>query len=299
MTVSLVPLEALDASEVIDVISAAFGRPRTHEWFQWKHVEGPWGPSIGLGAVENGRLLGVRLLLPWGLCVDGSAVQCFRAVEAATHPDAQGRGLFGNLNAELMATVSASGPTVLFSTPNESSRRSYRRLGWSWLGPIAHRYAPVVPMPSRRVARAGAWEAPAFPGTSEGVATSWDERSWRWRTDPRCGHVYTTSWIRRDDGTHGLSYRITTAHGLRCVLVLASWGRPGLARRAARAVSQHERAPLVLEATGRGASRPVGRAGRIQGGSLLAVWTSDDALLGAARSLASWHVGLADLEGVL
>jgi len=299
MSVSIVPLEALDRADVLEVIGEAFGRPRSPDWYRWKHEEGPWGRSIGLGALEGGRLLGLRLLLPWGLRIDGVPVRCYRAVEAATRPEAQGRGLFSDLNRELMTMVEAAGPTVLFSTPNENSRRAYRRLGWTWLGPISHRYALVAPLPSRGVIRAEARKAPPFTGTHGTVATGWDESSWRWRTDPRCGHEYTTSWIESSDGTNGLTYRTAMAHRLPCALVLAAWGRPDLVGRAASSAALHLRGPLVLEAAGEGASKPVCQRGSTRGGSLLAVWTSHDEDLGAARRLDCWQTNFADLESVL
>lgn len=298
MTVSIKPLESLDPAEVLDLIGLAFRWPRTSAWYRWKHVEGPWGPSIGLGAVEGGRLLGLRLLLPWRLEVQGAGVRCFRAVEAATHPDARGRGLFSELNSELMARLAEEGPTILFSTPNENSRRAYLRLGWSWLGPILHQYSLVTLAPWRAVAPADAVVTPAFP-EGAAVATRWGEPAWRWRLDPRSGRCYATSAVMDATGTHGLTYRATSVHGVRCLLVLASWGRPGPLRRATVSAALRERAPLILEAAGVGAARPLRRLGHTRGGSLLAVWTSDDELLGPARDLSSWRAGFAELESVL
>lgn len=87
--------------------------------------------------------------------------------------------MFSDLNRYLMAAVAEGGPTVLFSTPNENSRRAYRRLAWSWLGPITHRFAPVAPIPWRTVAGAAAQDATAYTGGGGAVATGWDETSWR------------------------------------------------------------------------------------------------------------------------
>jgi hypothetical protein len=300
----LVPLEELDADEVRAVVGAAFGAPRSADWWRWKHEDGPWGPSTGVGAVEGSQLLGVRVLLPWRFCVDGRPRPAYRAVDAATTPAAQGRGLFSTLNEELMRRVAAEEPECLgfFSTPNLESRRAYRRLGWEWLPPIAHRYLPVLPARSagRAVEAEPAALVPPPPTSPAGrVATAWDAPSWRWRVDERCGSTYLAA-VDPDGDAH-LVYRVGQRRGLRLVVVVHAWGTSRARRSLLGAVARSVRAVAALEPTGPGAAADRAVAGPrwpslTRGNSLLAVWQpSGTELLDVAR----WSVTFADLEQVL
>jgi GNAT superfamily N-acetyltransferase len=69
-----------------------------------------------------------------------------RAVDTATHPDWQGRGVFSALTARLVAevvqentvvqegTVGEEGTAFVFNTPNRKSGGGYRTMGWRVVG---------------------------------------------------------------------------------------------------------------------------------------------------------------------
>ncbi|MGR6997457.1 GNAT family N-acetyltransferase [Yinghuangia aomiensis] len=112
-----------DEPEVLELLAAALaGGPtgeRTQEFFDWKHRDNPFGSSPGLVAVDgDGRLAAVRLFLRWEFAHQG-ATRCWavRAVDTATRPDVQGRGLFTKLTLGLLERLGED-TDLVFNTPN-------------------------------------------------------------------------------------------------------------------------------------------------------------------------------------
>jgi GNAT superfamily N-acetyltransferase len=118
-------LELLQASLgwVPDDLYAAF--------FRWKHQENPFGPSAAWVAESGGRLAGFRTLLRWEWNVPGAGViAAVRAVDTATHPDFQGRGIFSKLTLHALDEMAREGVGFVFNTPNDQSRPGYLKMGW-------------------------------------------------------------------------------------------------------------------------------------------------------------------------
>ena len=60
--------------------------------------------------------------------------RCVRAVDTATHPDYQGRGLFTRLTKAALPELVADGVKFVFNTPNDQSRPGYLKMGWQAVG---------------------------------------------------------------------------------------------------------------------------------------------------------------------
>jgi len=136
-----------DEAQVLQLLSTSLaGGPtgeRTARFLQWKHRENPFGVSPGLVATTaDGQLAAVRLLLRWDLVLDGAVVRAVRAVDTATHPDHQGRGLFRRLTLEALDGVAADADLV-FNTPNSQSRPGYLKMGWQVVGEVPVALRPV------------------------------------------------------------------------------------------------------------------------------------------------------------
>lgn len=163
-------LHASDELTVLALLQAALaGGPtgeRTPAFLRWKHQQNPFGPSPGLVAVApDGTLAAVRLLMRWTLLLSGRTVSAVRAVDTATHPDHQGRGLFRRLTLQALDTVAADADLV-FNTPNANSRPGYLRMGWQDVGALPVRIRPVrLGRFARGVRRSGqaAVEGPSAP----------------------------------------------------------------------------------------------------------------------------------------
>ena len=100
-------------------------------FFRWKHAENPFGPSAAWVAEVDGRLAGFRTFLRWEWDVPGRGpVRAVRAVDTATHPAFQGRGIFSKLTLHALDQLANDGVGFVFNTPNDKSRPGYLKMGW-------------------------------------------------------------------------------------------------------------------------------------------------------------------------
>lgn len=128
-----------DIDEILRVLTAALGESpllqRTPELFRWKHRDNPFGPSIVLVAETASSIVGVRAFMRWRLRTQtGNEIQCVRAVDTATHPDFQGRGVFRELTMSAVEQARSEGVNLIFNTPNDQSRAGYLKMGWAEVG---------------------------------------------------------------------------------------------------------------------------------------------------------------------
>lgn len=139
-----------DEPAVLDLLTASLaGGPtgeRTLDFLRWKHRDNPFGASPGLVAVtRDGTLTAVRLLLRWELQAGQETLRAVRAVDTATHPAHQGRGLFRRLTLEALESV-ASDADLVFNTPNDQSRPGYLKMGWQVVAALPVALRPVRPL---------------------------------------------------------------------------------------------------------------------------------------------------------
>lgn len=116
------------------------------EFFEWKHVRNAFGPSPAWVATVGGRVVAFRTFLCWQFeHPDGRVRRAVRAVDTATHPEYQGRGLFRRLTLHALDEMRDAGVEFVFNTPNDQSRPGYLAMGWSQIGrlPISARVAGV------------------------------------------------------------------------------------------------------------------------------------------------------------
>lgn len=124
--------------------------------FRWKHYDNPFGRSYGLVAEAGGEVVGVRLFLRWEFRLDGEVVRAVRAVDTATHPAHQGRGIFRSLTQAALEELQHDGVGFVFNTPNEQSRPGYLKLGWRVIGQLPARVRPADVRAVGRLLRARA-----------------------------------------------------------------------------------------------------------------------------------------------
>jgi GNAT superfamily N-acetyltransferase len=170
--VSVRRADAADRGAVLDLLAASLGWDRDArfaEFFSWKHEQNPFGVSPGWVAIENDRVVGFRTFLQWRFeHPDGRTRRAVRAVDTATAPDAQGRGVFRTLTLAAIDEMRVEGVDLVFNTPNTKSRPGYLKMGWSEVGraPAAVRIANLRGarrMLSSRVA-ADRWPSPITAG---------------------------------------------------------------------------------------------------------------------------------------
>ncbi|WP_299153974.1 GNAT family N-acetyltransferase [uncultured Christiangramia sp.] len=122
-----------DVNEIVQVLIASLGTvdlELSPEIWNFKHVNNPFGASLVLVAEEEGRIIGVRAFMRWNWMMDNKVYNCFRAVDTATHPNHQGKGIFKKLTLKAIEIAQQSGNSFVFNTPNENSRPGYLKMGW-------------------------------------------------------------------------------------------------------------------------------------------------------------------------
>jgi GNAT superfamily N-acetyltransferase len=127
-----------DVPDILDVCRAALGwnDPTFDEsLFRWKHLENAFGPSLLLVSRDDDRVKAVRPMMRWRFRTGDRTVGAVRAVDTATHPSAQGQGLFTKLTTEALQRLVGDSEMV-FNTPNDKSRPGYLKLGWEEAGRI-------------------------------------------------------------------------------------------------------------------------------------------------------------------
>jgi GNAT superfamily N-acetyltransferase len=145
---------------IIELASAALGWREgepNQALFDWKHRDNVFGRSPMWVAEVEGRLAGFRTFLRWEWeRADGRTARAVRAVDTATHPDFQGRGVFTTLTLGALAELGEEGVDFVFNTPNAQSRPGYLKMGWQTVGRLPVRIRPsgvngLVRMASSRV----------------------------------------------------------------------------------------------------------------------------------------------------
>jgi GNAT superfamily N-acetyltransferase len=135
---------------------------RDPAFFTWKHLDNPFGRSVALVAERAGSILGLRTFMRWELASGTCTVPAVRAVDTATHPAAQGQGIFKRLTLEALEVAGADAMLV-FNTPNSQSKPGYLSMGWTVVGDVPVLIRPVRPL---RFARHAVRARSALPAST-------------------------------------------------------------------------------------------------------------------------------------
>ena len=122
-----------DIPAIVDLLKKSLGETsslKSVNYWVWKHLKNPFGPSKVLLAESNGQLIGVRAMMQWRWQRDNQLFSTLRAVDTATHPDFQGQGVFSVLTQKMVDRSKMDGINFIFNTPNKQSLPGYLKLGW-------------------------------------------------------------------------------------------------------------------------------------------------------------------------
>jgi GNAT superfamily N-acetyltransferase len=171
MTVPMTSLEIrpyvdADRSAVLDLLRASLGGgptgSRDPAFFDWKHRRSPFGDSFMLVAESEGALVGLRAFMRWRFEAGHRTISAVRAVDTATHPEHQGRGIFTRLTREALEALRAD-VDLVFNTPNGKSLPGYLKMGWQPVGTIPVSIRVRKPVRFARRARGAISGAPSAP----------------------------------------------------------------------------------------------------------------------------------------
>jgi GNAT superfamily N-acetyltransferase len=138
------PATPNDRPAIHELLRAAlgWGDDERFGWlYTWKHEENPFGASAAWVAFVGDQLAGLRVFMRWELEHPGGVFRAVRAVDTATHPDHQGRGVFRRLTLGAIDMLRDEGVDFVFNTPNSQSLPGYLKMGWDEVGrlPVAAR----------------------------------------------------------------------------------------------------------------------------------------------------------------
>jgi GNAT superfamily N-acetyltransferase len=165
-----------DEAAVLELLQASLGwvpDSQYERFFAWKHRENPFGRSPAWVALDGDRIAGFRVFLRWEFTRAGSpdaTIRTVRAVDTATHPDYQGRGIFSRLTLHAIEALRAEGVGFVFNTPNDQSRPGYLKMGWKPVArlPVLFRPRSIGALVAVARARVPAekWSLPTAAGQS-------------------------------------------------------------------------------------------------------------------------------------
>jgi GNAT superfamily N-acetyltransferase len=164
--------EPADRRAVLELLEPTLGWSSDDSFqafYSWKHEQNPFGPSPSWVAVAGGEVVGFRTFLRWEHAAPGGEVlRAVRAVDTATRPSHQGRGIFRRLTLHALDDLRADGVAFVFNTPNDSSRPGYLKMGWTQVGHLTASVRLRSPASLWRMARARVpadlWSVPSAGG---------------------------------------------------------------------------------------------------------------------------------------
>ena len=165
------PWAPADLPAILRLLQASLGwgdEPVFRRFFEWKHHESPFGPSPAWVAVDGGEIVGLRILMRWEFERGDGVARAVRAVDTATHPAYQGRGIFSRLTRIALEDLEREGVDFVFNTPNDKSRPGYLKMGWREVGRLPVDVRPLSFPGIARIVRArtaaGRWSEPSTAG---------------------------------------------------------------------------------------------------------------------------------------
>jgi GNAT superfamily N-acetyltransferase len=304
-----------DLPQILELLQSSLGWVPNEQYaafYRWKHHENPFGRSPAWVAVDDGRIVGLRVWLRWRFVRSGHRWEAVRAVDTATHPDYQGRGIFRRLTTSSLEKLHEEGFAHVFNTPNEQSRPGYLKMGWDEVGklPVAVRFrSPLAGLTAVRArVPADKWSMPTEAGmpataaladgseVAELIAGTPDDRI---RTD------LTVDVLRWRYGFEALHYRAICAGGgvgffrlrrrgpaTECVIGHLLARNAAAAGQLLRQVAKASRADQVLQIT----DRPYLAGGYLPlpGGGPILTWRS--IVETRMPPLAEWGLTMGDVE---
>jgi hypothetical protein len=153
-----------DDADVLELLRCSLGwEPSEYDsdFLWWKHHLNPFGVSPAWVACIDNQIVGYRTMMRWTFERSDGCIRAVRAVDTATHPDHQGRGIFSRLTMSALDDLRAEQVPLVFNTPNDKSRPGYLKMGWQEVGKppisISLKRLRSIPRVARSMAPAKKW----------------------------------------------------------------------------------------------------------------------------------------------
>jgi N-acetylglutamate synthase-like GNAT family acetyltransferase len=128
-----------DIPAIVTLLKASLGEsllPKSESYWRWKHELNPFGKSFVLVAQEDQAIVGVRAFMRWAWQRGNERIEAVRAVDTATHPKHQGKGIFNKLTLAMVEHCKNQNIKMVYNTPNDKSMPGYLKMGWVKAGKL-------------------------------------------------------------------------------------------------------------------------------------------------------------------
>lgn len=205
-----------DLEEIIDLLNNNFDSKHSLSHFRWKHLENPFGPSYGLLALHENKIIGLRMFMKWNFCFNGKVFNAIRPVDTCTDHAHRGKGLFKKLTLEGIKKQETTFQ-LIFNTPNNNSKPGYLKMGWEENIPFEYKLGILlyssVKLPYRIISREEVKIPQFYKPHNETNITS-EYLKWRYR-DPNLKIAFF------EDGSL-VFFRIKILKGVRTLILFDS-----------------------------------------------------------------------------
>ncbi len=137
MNITTGPSNQQDLPAMIELLRSSLGEgliPKSEAYFIWKHELNPFGASKVLLAKDGDKIVGLRAFMRWRWVSASEDIVAVRAVDTATDPAYQGKGIFKQLTLQAAEECKSEGVGLVFNTPNTNSMPGYLKMGWHQAG---------------------------------------------------------------------------------------------------------------------------------------------------------------------
>ncbi len=234
-----------DLPAMIDLLKLSLGEtlmPKSEAFFTWKHFENPFGASKVLLAKEGDEIIGLRAFMHWEWAKDNQYRRAVRAVDTATNPSHQGRGIFKKLTMQAVEECKAEGVHFVFNSPNVASRQGYLKMGWVDAGKMPIFFKPGVLFPKSYNKHLGEdianafplekacekWAGKKLPVTFDAWSTPLSVEFLKWRYND-CPLIKYGAFA--GDGDLGIVFRIKQIKSFRELRICEIWANNPMARK--------------------------------------------------------------------
>jgi len=138
-----------DLPGILRVLKKSLGEAssqKTETVWNYKHGDNPFGKSLVLVACINETIVGVRAFMRWQWQLNKNVFSAFRAVDTATDPNYQGKGIFKKLTLRALEMAEEEEDNFIFNTPNAQSKPGYLKMGWKEVDKIKLSIRPTNPL---------------------------------------------------------------------------------------------------------------------------------------------------------
>jgi GNAT superfamily N-acetyltransferase len=199
-----------DLPEIVTLLKSSLGdrsSEKSIEYWKWKHIDNPFGVSPVLVAEENNALIGVRAMMQWRWIEGKKIYKALRAVDTATHPSHQGKGIFKKLTLQLIEQAKKEEFDFVFNTPNKVSIIGYLKMGWIEWGRIPVLMRPILSCKSFKselfesfhqdLMKSEFSDFPTVCSSGNGLHTliTFDWLKWRYQLCPAKKYIYSKSAV--------------------------------------------------------------------------------------------------------